>query len=362
MPLPIIIGAAALAAAAFGAKKGYDGYQKHSEANEIVEIANNRYKIRKETLDSQEKSTQFSLNRLGKMKLDIGMKFNEFKTLSDSLLSKLNECRQDKLECNIPKCELEKVEDYSCTAIGVLSGLAGAGATGAAAGFAVYGGVMALGAASTGTAISSLAGAAATNATLAAIGGGSLASGGLGIAGGTTILGAAVAAPVLAIAGWAYDNHGKESLINAEKINANVEEILIKLDKSKKLLSDTEEYSHKIEQTLSSLYRQFNHYFSSLQDIDKFINGIKGRNVDVEAEIAKCGNSILKMVENGYALAAIMTDIIVTPILKLKTIYGMASLDEYGVPEMQKNTDGLAILNKDALDMVLTKAADSYRI
>jgi hypothetical protein len=42
---------------------------------------------------------------------------------------------------------------------------------------------MMLGAASSGTAISSLAGAAATNATLAAIGGGSLAAGGLGMAG-----------------------------------------------------------------------------------------------------------------------------------------------------------------------------------
>jgi hypothetical protein len=45
-------------------------------------------------------------------------------------------------------------------------------------GWAVYGGVMQLGAASTGTLISSLSGAAATNATLAWLGGGSLAAGG----------------------------------------------------------------------------------------------------------------------------------------------------------------------------------------
>jgi hypothetical protein len=45
-----------------------------------------------------------------------------------------------------------------------------------------------LGAASTGTAISSLSGAALTNASLAALGGGSVASGGLGMAGGTAVV------------------------------------------------------------------------------------------------------------------------------------------------------------------------------
>lgn len=45
------------------------------------------------------------------------------------------------------------------------------------------------GAASTGTAISSLSGAAATNATLAWLGGGSLAAGGGGMAAGSVVLG-----------------------------------------------------------------------------------------------------------------------------------------------------------------------------
>ena len=49
--------------------------------------------------------------------------------------------------------------------------------------------VMAFGAASTGTAISSLSGAAATNATLAWLGGGSLAAGGGGMAAGSVVLG-----------------------------------------------------------------------------------------------------------------------------------------------------------------------------
>lgn len=364
MPLPIIIGAAALAAASYGAKKGYDGYQKHSEADEIVKDAKSSYETGKNAFDEQEKTTQTALSKLGEMELDIGKSFNEFKTLADSLLKQLNEGNQSKLELHIPKHELQKIENYGYTAVGVLGSVAGAGAAGAAAGFAVYGGVMTLGAASTGTAISSLAGAAATKATLAAIGGGSLATGGLGIAGGTAILGAAVAAPVLAIAGWAYDNHGNESLKNAQKINNEVAEALRKLNRAQKLLEDVEKYTYKIRRVLSSIYRQFNRYYFSLQDIEKFINDIKGRNVDVEKEIAKFGDSILRAVENGYALAAILTNMILTPIFKPDSVGGTVSLDENGAPKMQHDSDGLMILNNHALDQALNTAetdAENYK-
>jgi hypothetical protein len=55
------------------------------------------------------------------------------------------------------------------------------------------------GAASTGTALSSLSGAVAFNATLAWFGGGSIAAGGAGMAGGAVVLGGIVAVPALAL-------------------------------------------------------------------------------------------------------------------------------------------------------------------
>ena len=171
MPIPIILGAAALVTAAYGAKKGYDGYQKHSEADDTVNSAKRRYEETRTPFDIQEKATNEVLDVLGQEELKIGQQFNEFKILADDILQKLNSGRQDKLEISIPKHKLQKIEGYSYTAIGVLGAAAGAGAAGAAAGFAIYGGVMALGAASTGISISALSGVAATNATLAAIGG-----------------------------------------------------------------------------------------------------------------------------------------------------------------------------------------------
>ncbi|UPF02076.1 hypothetical protein MXB02_15900 [Pseudomonas mosselii] len=357
MPLPLILGAAALVTAAYGAKKGYDGYQRHSEADLIVEDAQKRYDAKKQPFDEQETNTTYALDNLGKKELEIGQSFAEFKTLADKLMEQLNTGRQHKLEVNIPRHNLQKVDGYSYTAVGVLGTVAGAGTAGAAAGFAVYGGVMALGAASTGTAISSLAGVAASNATLAAIGGGSLATGGLGIAGGTVILGAAVAAPVLAIAGWAYNSHGEEALRNAHKVAQEVAGAIEKLVRATEMLKETEHYVRKIRRSLMAIYAQFNQYFDNLKGIDSFLEDLKGRNVDTAAELAKFNDSIVRTIENGYMLASILVNVITTPIFKLKKANGEIVKNEDGVPTMDLDKDGSMILNESELDKVMVKAS-----
>lgn len=356
MPLPLIIGAAALAVASYGAKKGYDGYQKHSEADEIVKDATEAYDKRRIVFDDQEKKTETALTELGNLELQIGQDFGDFKTLADSLIKELNASSQGKLEIKFPKRELQKIENYAYSAIGVLGSIAGAGAAGAAAGFAVYGGVMALGAASTGTAISALAGAAATNATLAAIGGGSLAAGGLGMAGGTAILGAAVAAPILAIAGWAYNNHGEEALKNARKAAEEAQAAIKKLIKAEAFLGDTEDYARRIKRSLSRIYREFHRYFDDLKEVSALVDDLKGRNVDVAAELEKLGTSVTQIIENGYALAAILTKVITTPLFKLKEVDGTVAMDDNGLPQMAKDKDGSMILNGDKIDEVLDTA------
>jgi len=345
MPLPLILGAAALVTAAYGAKKGYDGYQKHSEADDIVNAAKARYDSTRSTFDVQEKATTVALEALGKEELQIGKQFDAFKTLADRLLQKLNADRQDKLKINIPKHKLQSVETYSYTAVGVLGATAGAGAAGAAAGFAVYGGVMALGAASTGTAISSLAGVAATNATLAAIGGGSLATGGLGMAGGTAILGAAVAGPVLAIAGWAYNSHGEEALKNAAKADKDVDNAVYKLQRAQQQLSKAEDYAFDVRGVLKAVYRQFDKYFEHLKYMDIRLTDLRSRNMDAQAEMNKVGDDIIRSVENGYMLAAILVDLITTPLFKIKQVNGNVIKDKNDMPILATDTDGSMILN-----------------
>ena len=338
-------------------RKGMTDIKKKSEADKIISDEKSRYEIKKADLDKQEEATQSALSRLGKKELDIGESFYEFQTLASSLIDQLNEGKKNKIEINIPKHQIDKIEGYQESVMGILGTVTGAGATAAAAGFAVYGGVMALGAASTGTAISALSGVAATNATLAALGGGSLATGGLGIAGGTAVLGAAVAAPILAIAGWAYDNHGEKSLDKAHQTKTEIAQALKKIEAAQKLLRNTENYAHKILRSLSKIHRQFNKHFFKLQDIDKYLRDIKGRSIDEAAELQKHGDVITSTIEIGYTLAAILTDIITTPIFKIETINGEVQLDENGAPKIKRDSQGVMILNESALDSALSKAA-----
>ena len=357
MPLPIILGVAALGATVFGAQKGYDGYQKHSRADDIVDDAKRRYQHQRDEFDEQETSTHEALSDLGEHELALGKTFDEFSTLAEALLQQLNQHRKKPLQIRLPRHELQKIETFSITAVGVLGTAAGASAAGAAAGFAVYGGVMTRGAASTGTAIASLSGAAATNATLAALGGGSLATGGLGMAGGTMVLGASVAAPVLAIAGWAYDKHGEEALRNArqaaDEADSAIEKLALALDK----LADTERYAGHILTTLQDMFSLFSPYFETLREIDQQLKRKRQQGQQAaEAFLDALGDDILTSIENGYALASLMVNLMTTPIFKLNTAPSSAPETVESSTPLALDDEGNTLLDRDSLDMAIQTA------
>lgn len=125
----------------------------------------------------------------------------------------------------------------------VIGRAAAAGGVGAAVGGAASGllasWVTASAVASTGTAISSLAGAAATNATLAWLGGGTLAAGGFGVAGGTLVLASVVTLPALIIAGgvFVYQRRQMQAKAHAESDRLNLAEA--ELERSRVVLRQT---------------------------------------------------------------------------------------------------------------------------
>ncbi|WP_037586062.1 hypothetical protein [Stenoxybacter acetivorans] len=351
MPLPFILAAAAVAAAGYGAKKAYDGYTDKEAAERIVSGAKRRYEAAKDNYDFTREKVDTGLEELGQLQLDIGQSFTEFERLAKDLSEKLNthnpkNARKFELPLSQQKLDRMKALEISTTSFLATAGVAGIAGIGAA--YATYGGVMALGAASTGTAISALSGVAATNATLAALGGGSLAAGGFGMAGGTLILGSVVAAPILAIAGWAYANHGEEARSKAREIDREANKAVKSYHAAKSKLERISSYISEIDHHTRKLFAEFKvDYFDELKEISFFLENVENKE-DRKIHLDSQGNEIIKRLENGYILAAILTDLVLTPLFKSET-------NDDGEPELEKDNLGLPILNDEALDAAIEK-------
>ncbi|MEY0976373.1 chemotaxis protein [Providencia rettgeri] len=351
MAIPFIIAGAAIAAAAFGGKKAYDGYQTKSEAEDILGKAQHHYDENKEVLEEVNVSTTAELEKLGTLELNIGESFNKFNILAQAILKQLNESGKD-ITVSIPRHEIDKIQNLAISATEYLGTVVGAGASSAAAGFAVYGGVMAFAAASTGTPIAALSGAAAYNATMAAIGGGSLAAGGWGMAGGAMVLGGAVVAPILAIAGWAYNSHAEKALDNAQKIRSEVSDAVSKMALAKENLTKTKKYVVDIYKVLEAQFTVFQPYLSKLTEANELIERTKSSGQSVSSVINSDLNLKL-IIQNGYSLASIMTNLITTPLFKPKLNENNEATIVDGVIEIETDSNGLKVLNQDSLDKQL---------
>ena len=213
MPLPLILGVGAAIAGAAGVGTGVHGAIKMKEANDTIKEAEIRHKINIEKFDKKSESTSKAMDALGELELKILNGFDDFSNTIEKIQNKpqFKEYRKDGV--TLPKYDKEELKSVSVGAGILLGGLGGA-AVGTAGGFAAAGAttsaVMALGTASTGTAISSLSGAAAINATLAALGGGALGTSATagGMALGSTILGATTLGVGLLVGGMIFNFTG----------------------------------------------------------------------------------------------------------------------------------------------------------
>lgn len=128
---------------------------------------------------------------------------------------------------------------------------------------------MALGTASTGTAIASLSGAAAVNATLAAFGGGAIAAGGGGMALGSAILGASTLGVGLLIGGIIFNFTG-------EKLSEKADEALSQMEKAEQEINRICNYLKELSATandyLITLGRVSGIYLKHLNWMDVEIN------------------------------------------------------------------------------------------
>ena len=220
MPLPLILGIAAAVAGTTGVGFGIHGGVKMKQANDKLKEAQKRDNSNNARLERMNQSAFRTMDVLGENEMKVLSEFQEFSDLFERIKNRPEFADVKIGNVSIPKFEGEEIKKASVGASVLVGGLSGA-ALGTAGGFAASGAttaaVMALGTASTGTAISALGGAAATNATLAALGGGSLAAGGGGIALGTTILGAATLGVGLLVGGVIFSCTGSNLSSKADE-------------------------------------------------------------------------------------------------------------------------------------------------
>jgi len=270
MPLPIILGAGACIAAVTGIGSGVHGAVKMKNAKDTMKEATAKRDQAVSKFESTNKRTTNLMDSIGKMELSILSSFESFSDLIEKIQGRPEFKEYHSESVNIPKYKASELKEASVGAGLLLGGLGGA-AAGTAGGFAAAGAttsaVMALGTASTGTAISSLSGAALTNATLAAIGGGATAAGGGGIALGTTILGATTAGVGLLIGGVIFNFVGKKLSNKADEAYDQAVKIESEVNRTCTYLNRLSTHAKRFKKSLSMVEDSYKEHLSTLENI-----------------------------------------------------------------------------------------------
>lgn len=272
MPIPFIIGGIAAIAGVAGVGSGIHGGVKMKEANDTMKSAQRIQENAIEKFEKRNTETTELMDALGKQELEILNSFEQFSDLIEKIQGRPEFKAYDKEGINLPEYEAEELKKVSAGA-GVLLGGIGGAAAGTAGGFAAAGvttsAVMALGTASTGTAISTLSGVAATNATLAALGGGSLAAGGGGMALGSMVLGGATLGIGLLVGGVIFNATGSKLSDKADEAYSQARRTEKEV---KKIVEYFDELSSAAEGFRTSLTNVEEQYMKRLSILDHIIN------------------------------------------------------------------------------------------
>lgn len=271
MPLPFIIGGLAAVAAVGGIGSGIHGGVKMKEANDTMKLAKRKQEVAIENFKKCNERTTARMDRIGNKELSILDSFGKFSDLIEKIQGRPEFKSYTKDGVELPKYKAEELKKASVGA-GVLMGGLGGAAAGTAGGFAAAGAttsaVMALGTASTGTAISTLSGAAATNATLAALGGGAVGTSATagGMALGSAVLGGAtlgvgllVGGVIFNITGSKLSNKADEAYAQAKKTEQEVNKIISYLDTLDKTADIFEKDLNKVNEEYEKRLKALDH-------------------------------------------------------------------------------------------------------
>lgn len=280
MPLPLLLGIAAVVAATTGGGMAVHGAVQMKKANDKFKEAQERHDANVARQERMNTQACRAMDTLGEHEMKICSEFKLFSDLVERIHNKPEFADIKIGNVSIPKFDGEKIKKVAIGAAVLMGGLKGA-ALGTAGGFAAAGAttaaVAALGTASTGTAIATLSGAALTNATLAALGGGAIAAGGGGIATGAAVLGGATLGVGLLVGGVVFALAGSKISGKAEEawkqMLANEEKIIKICTYLSDLRATAESYNY-------SLSRMHSLYLKQLANMQNIIESRRGYRVN----------------------------------------------------------------------------------
>jgi len=275
--IPIILGAAALATAAFGAAKGVEGVSDMNEAEKIGKKAQERHERAVNRMKTEWETTQKLAEIYGKMQIDVKQRtVGRFVDLIKQIGRRGSQSDMEFL-AGLDGISIQQIKEYEAAAMEAerfaKGGFAAFGAA-TAAGHGAIGLIGFFGTASTGTAIAGLSGAAAWNATLAWLGGGSLAAGGGGMALGTLVLGGITVGPALAIGGFVLASQGEKALTKAREYEAQANTEIAKIDAARAFLEQVRRRIEELSNLVTALETR-----ASLE-LDKLESALKLRAFD----------------------------------------------------------------------------------
>ena len=340
MPLPVIMIAGAAIAGATGLVNGASGAKKMVETKgDQKEIAmqhsknTTNYEIRLSV------ATQ-AMDTLGETEMQVLADFGEFSDVIEKIENRPEFGEIIKDDFNLPDFSINEIKSISVGAIAVVGGMGGV-AAGTFGGFAAAGAttsaVMALGTASTGTAIASLSGAAATNATLAALGGGALAAGGGGMALGTTVLGAATAGVGLMVGGIIFNITGNTLKKKTEEAKEAVEQETAEVNKVCNYLEELSNVASNYYDVVKAVKKIYDKHFARLQYTVLMENKTDYHDF---TEMDKLAYS------NTVLLVGVLYDLLKVSVVK-KNVVG---LNEVNMSALEASTgNALSFIDKDPL-------------
>jgi hypothetical protein len=255
--IPIILGAAAIASAAFGAKKGSEGIGDMNKAKKIGECAQKRCEVAVSQLRAEEEVTNKLAKEYGQLQIDVKMRtIGRFVAFLERIGQRASESDMHFLEGL--DISVQQFQEYKATVIeaqewakgGVSAAVAGAAAASTATTLARSVGTATVtrffGLWATEVGISQLSGAAARSATVAWLGGGSMAVGGF-------VMGGIALAPALMVGGFQIAGKGEEALTKAREYEAKINTEIAKIAAAKDLLGQVERRIIEMRDLVESL-------------------------------------------------------------------------------------------------------------